>query len=321
MRIVTPENEYFILPKSVIGKLRDASETELKVLLYLFANKEAETSDLCRELNIRPAEADSAVSFWRGSGVMQEDKGTSKKAVASPSSLFKSYDSETIQEKLQDESFRTCCDLVAEKLEKAQLTKNDYSSLVYLRDYVGLPSEMIGGVAEYAVSRGKKSMQYLMTTALRMYQEDGIDTYEKFESHMARLEKVHSDAGRFRKLCGFGDRELSSKEEGYFKKWFDEWGFPFEAVKLAYEKNVDSIGRVSLPYINTILKRWYDAGLTTVEAIESGEQQAAGQPGKAGYGDSDAFFEAALKAGFEEPVPEGKPKKNPGSAAKKELKS
>ncbi|MBP5230304.1 MAG: DnaD domain protein, partial [Clostridia bacterium] len=249
---------------------------------------------------IRPADADAAVAFWRGAGIFREDDSAEKKPVASPSSLFKSYDSETIQKQLEDPAFRECCDLVAEKLEKAQLTKNDLSSLVYLRDYVGLPPAMISGVAEYSVSRGKKSMQYLMTTALKMYQEDGIDTYEKFESHMARLEKLHSDVGRFRTMCGFGDRELSSKESSLLNRWFFEYGLPFDVVRMGYDRMIDSIGKVRMSYLDTILKRWFDAGLTTAEAVEA-EDKKPENPAP-GYGTSGAFFEAALNAGFEEPV-------------------
>ena len=302
MKIVTSENEYFSLPREVLNRLRSASETELKVLLYMFGNKEAEVPDLCRELSVRPADAESAIAFWRGAGVFQEDTSSSKKPVASPSSLFKSYDSETIQDKLKDPAFKGCCDLVAEKLEKTQLTKNDLSSLVYLYDYVGLPPEMISGVAEYAaVSRGKKSMQYLMTAALKMYQEDGIDTYEKFEAHMAHLEKVQSDVWRFKQMCGFGERELTSKETAFLNCWLEEWGFGFDLVQLAYEKMVDSLGKVRLSYMNTILKRWYESGLMTPEAVEAGDAKPE-SAGTAGYGDSSAFFEAALTAGFEEPA-------------------
>lgn len=301
MKIVTPELEIFSLPRAVLGQLKTASEAELKVLLYLFANKEAEVPELCAQLGIRPAEAETAVAFWRGAGIFQEDTNAPKKPVAPSTGLFKSYDSQTIKEKLDDPKFKLCCELVAEKLEKAQLTKNDLSSLVYLYDYVGLSPEMISGVAAYAASRGKKSMQYLMTTALKMYQEDGIDTYEKFEKHLARLEQLQSDIGRVTRMCGYGDRELSSKESAYLKRWFSDWGFTFDVVKLAYERTVDNLGHVRLSYMNTILGRWYDSGWMTPEAIEASDKKPA-SAGAAGYGDVDAFYEAALTAGFEDPV-------------------
>ena len=298
MRILTPDADLICLPKSVLNHLKTASETELKVLLFLFARKDAETAEVCNALGVRPAEVDAAVAFWRGAGIIRDDESSPKKPIAAPSSLFKSYDSETIQEKLQDQRFKTCCELVAERLEK-ELTKNDYSSLVYLYDYVGLPPEMIAGVAAYAAANGKRSMQYLMTTALKMYQDDGIDTYEKFEQYMARKEQLHSSIGRFKQLCGFGDRALTTKETEYLTRWFEEWAFPFEVIRLAYEKSVDNLGKIRLPYMNTILKAWYEQGWMTEESVKANAKKEQ-TTGAAGYEDSSSFYEAALKAGFQE---------------------
>lgn len=299
MRIITPETELICLPKSVLNQLKTAKDTELKVLLYLFARKEAETAEICSDLGIRPGDAEAAIAFWRGAGVFLDDERSPQKPVASPSSLFKSYDSETIHDKLEsDPKFKTCCELVGEKLGK-ELTKNDYSSLVYLADYVGLPPEMIVGVAEYGVARGKHSMQYLMTTALKMYQEDGIDTNEKFEKHMAHLEELHSVFGRFRQMCGFGDRDLTTKETEYLTRWFDEWNLPFEVVRLGYEKTVDNTGKIKMPYMNTILKNWYENGWMTEESVKAGDKKDQ-MTGAAGYEDRSSFYEAALKKGYVE---------------------
>ncbi len=297
MQIKTPNDEFFLLPRTVLPLLAKASASELRVLLYLYAWKQAEIPQLASQLGLTPSEAEAAVAFWRGAGVLEADESAPKKPVPASVSLFKNYDSHTIADHLeQKEDFRSCCDLVGEKLEK-QLTKNDYSSLLYLYDYVGLPAELIGGVAEYCVSRGKKSMQYLMKTALRMYEEDGIDTYEKFEKHMAHLEKLNAGIGRVRRLCGMGERELSTKEQTILNRWFGEWELSYELIKLAFDKTVDSLGKVSLSYMNTMLKRWYEAGFTTPEDVAQKDKKIGGES-LAGYGDSDEFFAAALKAGF-----------------------
>lgn len=299
MKIKTPADNLILLPGEVLPRLKGASGTELKVLLYLYAKKEAEVPELAMQLGITPAEAEGAIAFWRGAGLIEADDAPEKKPVPPSTSLYKSYDSYTIAEyREKNEAFRACCELVGEKLGK-QLTKNDLSSLLYLCDYVGLPPEMVGGVAAYCVSRGKRSMQYLMKTALGMYEQDGIDTYEKFERHLAKLEQIHSGIDRVRKLCGFGDREWTSKESAMLKNWFEKWELSFELIRLAYEKTVDTLGKVSLSYMNGMLKRWYESGFTTPDDVNKKDSKPASS-GDASYGDSDAFFEAALKAGFEE---------------------
>lgn len=299
MKIKTPNDEVILLPREILPRLKDASAAELKVLLYLYAWKEAEAPEMAAQLGITPPEAEAAVAFWRGAGLFETDDSAPKKALPASTSLFKNYDSRTITEHLDgDKAFRACCDLVAEKLGK-QLTKNDYSSLLYLCDYVGLPPEVVSGITEYCVNRGKASMQYLMKTALSMYEKEGIDSYEKLEKHLAHLEQIRSGAEQVRRLCGFGERELTTKERDILDRWFGEWGLRMELVRLSYEKTVDTLGKVSLSYMNSILKRWYESGFETPEDVEARDRKPD-EGSAAGYTDSDEFFEAALKAGFQE---------------------
>ncbi len=301
MRIRLPQDDLILLPREVLTRLKEASGAELKVLVYLFAWKEAEPAELATQLGITPAEAESALAFWRGAGFLEADDSAPKKPVPASTSLFRNYDSKTISEHLDgDKNFRACCDLVAEKLKKT-LTKNDYSSLLYLCDYVGLPPEVVSGIAAYCESNGKRSMQYLMKTALRLYEDDGVDSYEKLEAYLIRVEQSKSGEALVRRLCGFGERELSPREREFLNRWFVEWTLRQELVQLAYEKTVDAIGRPSLSYMNALLKRWYDAGLLTPRDVETKDRKADGTPVStaAGYTDADAFFEAALKAGFE----------------------
>ena len=299
MKIKTPKDNLIILPADILPRLKGTTGTELKVLLYLYAKKEADAPELALQLGITPAEAEGAIAFWRGAGIFEPDDTAEKKTVPTGTSLYKSYDSYTIAEyRESNAAFCACCEVVAEKFGK-QLTKNDYSSLLYLCDYVGLSPELVVGITAYCVSRGKRSMQYLMKTALGMYEQDGIDTYEKFERHVAKLEQIHSSIDRVRKMCGFGDRELSGKENTILTCWFEKWDLSMELVRLAYDKTVDTVGKVSLPYMNAMLKRWYESGFVTPDDVKTKEVKPQ-SAGSASYGDSEAFFDAALKAGFED---------------------
>ncbi len=300
MKIKTPKHQVILLPMEVLPRLRTATGTELKVLLYLYAKEEADSVELAQQLGITPSEAETAMSFWRGAGLLEEDDSTPKKAVPPATSLYKSYDSQTIASyRDNDVSFRSCCDLVAETFGTAVLNKNELSSLLYLYNYVGLPAEVISGVAAYCKGKGKTSMQYLMKTALSMYEEEGVDTYEKFETYMALLEKRNSDIASLRSMMGFGERELSKKEKEFFTRWLTTWGLSLDLIRHAYEKTVDNLHKVNLAYMNTMLSRWYESGFSTVEDIETKDTRHEDKTGDASYGDGDDFLEAALKAGFE----------------------
>ena len=60
MKIKTPVDNLILLPMEVLPRIKNASATELKVLLYLYAKKECSSPELAQQLGITPADADAA---------------------------------------------------------------------------------------------------------------------------------------------------------------------------------------------------------------------------------------------------------------------
>lgn len=296
MGIKNPAEDLIILPKEALSHIKGASADELKTLIYLFAESDCNPSDAARELGMTKAQIEAACAFWRGAGIFVESSGK-KKAVASDTSVYRNYDAATLANAVESNAdFSLVCRVATDNLEK-QLTKNDISSLFYLFDFVRIPAPIICGVIEFCCQNGKKSLQYIFKKATALY-EDGIDTYEKFEEYLARRAAVNSSIGRLRKLCGMGDRALTSKETKLFDCWFGEWGFPFETVELAYEKTVDSTGKLSTTYMNGILRRWHEEGYVTVEDVKNGDKGPSAGANTSFEGDE--FIEAALSRGFDD---------------------
>lgn len=296
MAIRTPSDSIILLPREVVARLGTASAEELKTLIYYFAYPEAGVADAARETGLTVAQVEAAFAFWRGAGIFA-DCGERKRHVASDTSAYRNYDSATLSDAVEtDADFALICRVAGDNLEK-QLTKNDLSTLFYLYDFVRLPAPVVCGIIQDCCRNGKKSLQYVFKTAVGLY-EDGIDTYDKFEAHLARREEIKSSVGRLRRLCGMGDRALTSKEKKLFDTWFGDWAFPFETVEHAYEKTVDSTGKLSVTYMNGILRRWHESGFVTPEDVKNGE--AARNPDTSSSFDLDEFVEAALNRGFDD---------------------
>ena len=294
-KIITPADGIITVPREVLNNLKTAGAEELRLLLYLFANPESDTGAAARETGLTVQQAESAYAFWRGAGIFVE--GSVKKQVSKDAAMYRNYDSETISSELDNGGeFRMLCDFAGDKLGK-QLTKNDYSSLLYLFDFVRMPAPVICGIIELCCSEGKNSLQYIFKKTVGLY-DDGIDTYDKFESYLARRAEINSEIGQRRRLCGMGDRELSAREKKLFDTWFGEWRTPYELVRLAYEKTVDATGKVSFIYMNGILRRWYESGYTCVEDVANGE--AARKSGGGASFAGDDFIEAAMNRGFDD---------------------
>ncbi len=296
MSIKTPSDGLILMPKEVLQQLKNATAEELKVLVYFFAEPNSDITSAARELGITVAQTEKAVAFWRGAGIFTESEAP-KKQVSSDTSAYRNYDSATIADTLNnDNEFAMVCRIASDKLEK-MLTKNDHSSLLYLYDFVRIPAPMICGIIEDCCANEKKSLQYIFKKAVALY-DDGIDTYEKFEAYLARREAINSEIGKLRRLCGMGDRALTSKESKTFDCWFGEWNLPFDMIKLAYEKTVDNTGKVSITYMNSILRRWHESGFASVEDVNTGE--ASRTAGAESSFEGDEFIEAALNRGFDD---------------------
>ncbi len=292
--IKTPGDNLILLPKEVLSKIKTVSAEELKTLIYFFANPQCDTAEAAKETGLSVAQIEAACSFWRGAGIFEESEEPKKK-VSPEGGIFRNYDSDVLSEAIRsNDDFSLLCNVAAQRLEK-QLNKNDYSSLFYLYDFVRIPTPVICGIIEDCAKRGKKGLQYIVKCAIALY-EDGIDTYERFEAYIARREAINSDIGKLRRLCGMGDRELTSKEKKLFDCWFGDWALPFDMVKLAYEKTVDATGKVSVQYMNGILNRWHESGFASVDDIEKGE--ASRNADQEHSFEVDEFIEAALKRGF-----------------------
>lgn len=69
-------------------------------------------------------------------------------------------------------------------------------------------------LTEYCVQKGKRSMQYILKTALGLFDE-GVDSYETLEAWLCRKRSADDNIRRLAATCGWGDRELTANEKKY----------------------------------------------------------------------------------------------------------
>ena len=295
MIVATGLDNYFIVPKKIIGCARGMNASELKLFLYLCANGSCTSEEARDALGLSDEEYEAAAGYLRGAKLFDVSSSEEQpKKKMSNASLMQSYDGELIAEALEkNKEFKFVADVAASCLGKANLNRNDLNSLYNLFDYVRLDAKFICGVIHYCSSLGKNSMQYIMKTALSMA-DSGINTYEMLEEYLKRKEMANTEISKFKALCGFGNRTLSAKEEKFVTRWFEEMCYSFEMVKLAYEITVDKTHEVNFNYMGKILENWFASGYKSTEDIKTGSKK----PSVKGTSDSfnvDDFVAAALK--------------------------
>lgn len=155
------------------------------------------------------------------------------------------------------------------------LSTEELKILLSLRDYLGLPNEVIGILIHYCVQRNRgrgarpPSLRTIEKEAYR-WADDGIDTLEEAAFYMQNQLERQSAVGRIRQAMGLGERKLTQAEEKYIIGWL-ELGFGTEEIMLAYEKTCLNTGAMKWPYCNSILNSWHQQGLHRVAEIQQGD--------------------------------------------------
>lgn len=161
------------------------------------------------------------------------------------------------------------------------LSTADLKALYTIYDYLALPAEVIFLLVHHCIAQTESKygpgrrprMSQIKREAYRWVQA-GADTAEAADAYLKRLETQRLREERLLPLLGIFGRSPVESEKKYLNAWTG-WGFPDEAISMAYERTVLRKGALNWAYMNSILKNWHAAGLHTPEQIETGDSKGA----------------------------------------------
>lgn len=295
-------NSVFAVPSSVVDKgLRFAGESQLKVLLYILRNAGADLSDeaISDALAIHKEDVRDAISYWVDKGLfvattetisIPEKTSTASEPVVEIKAVTGAVSGENVSsEKLRPVSRATKPEpgYVAKRLradknlvflmDEAQrilgkvLSNSDTATLIMLHDTDGLPVEVLLMLMEHCVQIDKGNMRYIERTGIK-WAADGVTNISLAEEKIRRYSE--SSVAWVTVSAVFGLRlsgTPTKKQIEFADRWINEWGFSEDMLRLAYERCVDQKGEMNLPYINAILKRWFEQKLRNPDEVLKAE--------------------------------------------------
>ena len=176
-----------------------------------------------------------------------------------------------------DKSFKLLCGEVERLLGKA-LTTEELKILLGFHRYLGLGADVICVIVNYCKDRmrqrGSNRTPSLRTIEKEAYAwaERGIDTVEEAAAFIQTQNAYNSRVAQIKHLLQIRGRWLTAAEERYVQQWI-QMGFDDQAITMAYERTCLNTGGLKWPYMNSILKRWHQAGLHTGDQVESGDRR------------------------------------------------
>lgn len=278
----------FALPSVIADEnLKLASAVQLKSILYLFRHQMMGESVTCQEIadatGYDREDVVDAMIFWQERGVAVKDTEETltftpiaSKAENVPEPKLKKVKEEKKVEvipvtKPTHEQIAARCEECKEfrhLFEEAHIKLNKtigyegQSTLIMLHDSYGLPLEVILMLIEYAKIKGKTGFAYLANLG-RIWAENEIDTLEAAEGYIEEQTGIDAVWKEFKELSGVKNQNPTTKQRNYFNIWKKEYGYDVDMIFKAYEISVENTEKMSLQYMDKILKNWYDKGVKT----------------------------------------------------------
>ena len=313
------------LPENLFSSLSAADENDLRLILALVLTGEDEPDldRLAEELELDRNDIDASIKYWCGVGLLKKRKASvSKKSTESvvkkddtaPASAHRdgklerkselpSYTTTELSELIEKRK------ITAEFINEAQrvvgkiFNTHDVNILVGMVDYIGFDEQSVIILLSHMVKMGKRSLRYAEQIAFSLYDE-GITDATALQERLGKIEEYSKTEAKVRAMFGMKSRELTSKEKKFLRSWIDTMGYGIDVIRLAYDITVDNTHEPAPAYANSILEKWYAAGLRTYDSIKAAEDakksssQSSLPEGKSF--DTDEFFAAALKRTVDE---------------------
>lgn len=287
----------FAVPTSVVDdNIRLASVLQLKVLLYMLrhSNKNLSGEDIASALSLDKADAEDAMIFWQERGLMIKSDESAKPllkietttdiTLTKNSDEYPAESAETQPKKVADIPLsRPSHDQITARLQEckefsglfaeaqAALGKtigyDGQSVLIMMHDSYGLPFEVILMAVEYSVSQNKTGYSSIAKLG-KYWSEQGIDTLEGAMEYIEEHNSVNEVWNKLRSLTDISNRTPTSKQRGYLVAWVKEYGYDEQIIYYAYEESVDRTGKMSMPYMDKIIRNWYEKGVKTPMDIQ-----------------------------------------------------
>ena len=275
------------LPLEFINKyMISANATYVKVYLYGLAKcyegeQDISNEDIAQALDILETDVSKAWRYWKRVGLVHSEGKGVIVFDPMPAEVLKEENLSTEKENVKEVSKKASMKEIskamginpkmketvtmAEQLLKKPLSQREVTSLYAFMQEYSMSQEMVLVLLEYCVTLEKTSFSYIEKIA-ESWNKQGVTTLREATKVLNRLNKEINMIKKCKKTFGL-EREFSQTERNYISHWVSEFSMSEAMIKNAYERTITNTGKLSMPYMNTILKSWFEKGIKTVSQI------------------------------------------------------
>ena len=274
--------------------LAEAGGTALKVYLYLLRciqdpSVVLSLPDMADLFDVTPNKVLQALLYWQRLGLLQvsfddgeatgitllplpekkrgaasvsEEEAPAAPVTPVPAKKPVLPEQVTDQDELMaDENFTSLLQL-AEFYLKKPLSAAMRDAMAYAYTALGRREEMAEYLLEYCISRDRANPHYLRSVA-EAWAKEGYETLDELrEANQARNSVVYGVMS----ALGIRNRAPVKSETEYIERWTSDFDLP--VVLEAANRTMQRLHSPDFNYVNAILERWKESGVTSLEDIE-----------------------------------------------------
>lgn len=262
-------NKLIALPSEINKYINEISGESLKVLLTIFGEENNLTPcEIATKLDLTISQVEDAFRFWKSKEIINvSEKSKTVLSIKKPSAS--QISSEELKRAKKENKYINMLFKQSEQLYSRPLKPMERRTLLYIYEFYNLPIDVILMVIDFCIRYNKPPRQ-ILSICERM-SDNNITTHEQAEKEIQMLTERYNIESQVRHCFGIYDRKLSVNEKNLINKWFVEYNFRINMIRLAFNKCIDSIGKLSFQYINKILSNWKKENIKTPEDLEKFE--------------------------------------------------
>lgn len=151
------------------------------------------------------------------------------------------------------------------------LNSNDVNSILYMIDGLNLSSDFIEYLMEMCISSGNNTLGSIEKSAVNYYKR-GITTIDDIKFDTKIRKSIYKSVF---KIFGLTDQNAAKKDVNYISKWTETYNFSEDIIVEACNRTIEHTHTASFPYADTILKGWYNNGITELSQVEQLDEEHA----------------------------------------------
>ena len=281
----------FSVPAKIADEMLErCSGEQLKVILCILRNPEIDDGQIAEKTGLSPETVAECADYWIDAGIIvsdnndlgtlssEKDNEEMAKTVSAPKimPLLKPSQEEIDIALGKSRSLRNLFNEAQQILGKTYgyTTQSMLYNIVY---YFGLPQDVANLLLHFAKYADTCSQNEILNIA-RNWSENGITDCSAANDYITKATKGRKLFSELAALTGNADTSPTFAQYEFLCKWI-LWGFDAKAVAKAHEimkadKETGTLNYRNFQYMDKKLKLWHEAGLHTVEEIESAPANA-----------------------------------------------